>query len=176
MTRYRYMPFSSGSRFTALRVGLLSALLLGSLVWVSSLQVRCDPATATVSIQIVGVYTTNSTGHNMTTFKRGQTVIVWVTVRNLGSDLDLPPLGPITWVEVTDPRSAPFTVQFHIGVLPGGGRITRAGFNVRLDYGPGIVDIPTGTYRASGFVSDKMISQGGSFFAPQASATFEVSL
>lgn len=154
---------------------MLSALVLGSLIWFSSLQIRCTPATEAVNIQIVGVYTTNSTGYNMTTFKRGQTVIVWVAVRNLGSDLDLPPLGPIMWVEIADPRNAPFTVQFHIGVLLGGGRITRAGFNVRLDYGPGIVDIPTGTYRASGFVSDKMISQGGSFFAPQGSTTFEVS-
>jgi len=161
--------------FTALRVALLSALMLSSVIWFSSLRVRFTPATAAVNIQIVGVYTTNSTGYNMTTFKRGQTVIAWVAVRNLGLDVDLSPLGPITWVEVTDPRNAPFTVQFHIGVLLGGGRITRAGFNVRLDYGPGLTDIPTGTYKVSGFVSDKMISQGGSFFAPQVSTTFEVS-
>jgi len=163
-----------GSISVLLRGGLFSVLLLSLLVTIS--QVPVGRVNAAISVEIVGVYTTNMSGANMTTFSRGQTIIVWVAVRNSGSDLDFSPLGPIIWIEVVDPRNSPFTVQFHIGVLLGGGRISRAGFSVLLAYGPGLTDIPLGRYKSNAFVSDKMIALGGSFFAPQVSTTFDVSL
>jgi len=175
LTRYRYGSLLRSPIFTLLKASLLSILLLNSVVGMPSIQMRFVPVSSQLSIEIVGVYTTDTNGTNMTTFRRGQTIIVWVAVRNSGSDLDLSPLGPITWTEVVDPRNAPLTIQLHISVLLGGRRVTREGFSVLLGYGPGLTDIPLGMYKASGFVSDKMISQGGSFFAPQVSTTFEVS-
>jgi hypothetical protein len=111
---------------------------------------------------------------NTTSFSRGQTVVVWLVVNNLGSDLNMLPQGPILWIEVDDSNNAPLTVQYHIGLLPGSGQVTREGFSVVLSYSPGVY-VPTGTYKATGFVSDKMISQGGKFIAPQVSVTFTVS-
>jgi len=160
-----------GRRIILLGISILSILLLSSVIWTPGIRTS---SAQEVNVEIVGVYTTDSNGTNKTTFSRGQTVIVWVAVRNLGSDLDLSPLGPIIWIEVDDPRIAPLTVQYHIGVLPGGGRVKREGFSVFLGYSPGFIEIPLGKYSASGFVSDKMISQGGSFFVPQVTITFNV--
>jgi len=111
---------------------------------------------------------------NTTSFTRGQTLIVWVVVNNSASNLDLLPQGPVIWVEIDDSNNAPLTVQYHLGIILGG-EVTREGFSVALSYGPGLSSgLPIGTYTATGFVSDKMISQGGRFIA-QVSTNFTVS-
>jgi len=155
---------------------LLATSLLAMVLLISLIQYT-PPVHAADNLQIIGVYTSIQSPSGMTnttSFNKGQTVIVWVVVKNSGSDLNLLPQGPIIWVEVDDPGNHPLTVQYHIGTLLGGGQTTSEGFSVALSYGPGLTGIPTGTYKATGFVSDKMISQGGSFI-PSVSTTFTVS-
>ena len=114
-------------------------------------------ASPVASIKIVNVYTTDPENNTQTSFSPGESFIVWIVVENTGADLS----GAIVWVEVDDPRGVPIQVSYQVGDLKKGQTLT-AGFSVSLP-----ASGPSGAYRVSGFVSDKMISAGGKFLATQ---------
>jgi len=116
----------------------------------------------TPSVVIREVYTTDLSGNSSAVFSPGQTVLVWVVVENGGATFD-----GVIWVQIRDANGTPIWIQFHISSLDRGQSVAVAfGFQVTTGVSPGI-------YTASILVSDKLISQGGSFFA-SANAEFAV--
>jgi uncharacterized membrane protein len=119
---------------------------------------------STPSITIVSVYTADLYNNSKTSFKPGETLIVWIVVQNSGADL---PSGMI-WVEVEDPNGVPVSVQFQIALIRRGSSVT-SGFSVTLSD-----SAAAGTYEVKGFVSTGLISKGGKFLAA-GQAAFTVS-
>jgi len=108
----------------------------------------------TPSVVIREVYTTDLSGNSSAVFSPGQTVLVWVVVENGGATFD-----GVIWVQIRDAYGTPIWIQFHISSLDRGQSVTVAfGFQVTAGVSPGV-------YTANILVSDKLISQGGSFFA-----------
>lgn len=116
----------------------------------------------TPSVVIREVYTTDLSGNSSAVFSPGQTVLVWVVVENDGATFD-----GVIWAQIRDANGTPIWIQFHISSLDTGQSVVVAfGFQVTAGVSPGV-------YTASILVSDKLISQGGSFFA-SANAEFAV--
>lgn len=116
----------------------------------------------TPSVVIREVYTTDISGNRSAVFSTGQTVLVWVVVENSGATFE-----GVIWLQVRDVNGTPVWIQFQISQL-GTGQTVRIAFGFQLTAG-----LSAGLYTASALVSDKLISQGGSFFA-SASAQFAV--
>ena len=107
------------------------------------------------SVIIKTVYAGDSTGNPASTFTIGQTIWVWVVIENVGS-----PFQGVVWIQVRDPNGVP--VQIQIIHLP---RI-NSGETVKEPLAFILVGQPTlGVYTINALVSDKLISQGGTFLA-----------
>lgn len=109
---------------------------------------------STPSIMIKTVYAGDSSGNPSAVFTAGQTVYVWVTVQNVGATFQ-----GVIWVQVRDPNGVPVSIQIRISQLTTGETITD-GFGFTF-FGRAAV----GLYSVNALVSDKLISQGGTFFA-----------
>jgi len=110
-------------------------------------------ASLTPNVVITKVYMTDMSRNAKTVFQPGETLIVWVEVVNTGADL----VDGIVWVQIVSPNGAPIGVYFHVGLLARG-QTVKEGFSMNLP-----VDAPRGEYKVIGFVSDRMISEGGKF-------------
>ena len=109
---------------------------------------------STPSVVIKEVYATDMSGTRTTTFSAGQTVLVWVVVENSGATFE-----GVIWVQVRDPNGAPTWIQFQISQL-GTGQTLKVAFGFTIT-----ANMPIGLYTANALVSDKLISQGGTFLA-----------
>ena len=109
---------------------------------------------STPSILIKTVYAGDSSGNPSAVFTAGQTVYIWVTVQNIGATFQ-----GVIWVQVRDPNGVPVSIQIRISQLTTGETITD-GFGFTF-FGRATV----GLYSVNALVSDKLISQGGTFFA-----------
>ena len=108
----------------------------------------------TPSVIIKAVYAGDSVGNPTSTFTEGQTIWVWVVIENIGATFQ-----GVIWIQVRDPNGAPVQIQMHISTL-GGGETVKDGLSFTL------LDHPTiGVYTVNALVSDKLISQGGTFLA-----------
>lgn len=116
----------------------------------------------TPSVVIGEVYTTDISGNRSAVFSPGQTVLVWVVVENSGATFQ-----GVIWLQVRDSNGTPIWIQFQISQL-GTGQTLRIAFGFQLTS-----SVAAGLYNANALVSDKLISQGGSFFA-SASTQFAV--
>jgi hypothetical protein len=109
---------------------------------------------STPSIIIKTVYAGDSSGNPSAVFTAGQTVYIWVTVQNVGATFQ-----GVIWVQVRDPNGVPVSIQIRISQLTSGETITD-GFGFTF---LGLATV--GLYSVNALVSDKLISQGGTFFA-----------
>ncbi len=117
----------------------------------------------TPSITIVAVYLTDPAGLNRSGFRPGETAVVRVIVQNGGAELK----KGMIWVEVDNPDGVPISVTFVETTIGRGGTVT-VGVSTTL-----AESSVSGYYNANSYVSDKMISQGGKFFA-NAKTIFQV--
>jgi hypothetical protein len=108
----------------------------------------------TPSVVISQVYVTDTTGSPSGVFSVGQTVLIWVIVQNNGA-----PFQGVIWVQVLDPNGTPQSIQLQISTL-GTGASVKVGFGFTAS-----ANLPHGIYTANALVSDKLISQGGTFLA-----------
>ncbi len=111
----------------------------------------------TPAVAIAALYLSDMGNATKSIFSPGETLIVWVVVRNVGAPLER---GTI-WAEVDDPGGVPLMVQFQITSM-GRGAEVKAGFSLTLS-----ADAYFGAYKVKAFVSDRMISEGGKFLASQ---------
>ena len=117
---------------------------------------------STPSVVIKDIYATDMSGNRSVVFSTGQTVLVWVVVANSGAAFD-----GVIWVQVRDSKGTPIWIQFQISRLETGQTVKVAfGFQVTSAMGAGL-------YTANVLVSDKLISQGGTFLA-SASSEFAI--
>lgn len=108
----------------------------------------------TPSVIIKAVYAGDSAGNPTTTFTSGQTIWVWVVIENIGSTFQ-----GVVWIQVRDPNGVPVQIQIHISKLD-------AGETIKDGLGFTLLNHPTfGVYTVNALVSDKLISQGGTFLA-----------
>jgi hypothetical protein len=111
-------------------------------------------ASTTPSVSISAVYAGDSSGNPVPTVSAGQTVWIWVVVRNNGATFQ-----GVVWVQVHDPNGMPVQIGIHIETLTSGETIKDGlGFTLPNNAAHGV-------YRVDALVSDKMISQGGTFLA-----------
>lgn len=108
----------------------------------------------TPSVVINAVYTGDSAGNPTSIFTRGQTIWIWVAIQNIGVMFQ-----GIVWIQVRDPNGVPVQIQIHVTQLEAG-QTTRDSLGISL---PG--NAPIGVYTVNALVSDKLISQGGTFLA-----------
>lgn len=109
---------------------------------------------STPSVVIKDVYATDMSGTRTATFSAGQTVLVWVVVENSGATFE-----GVIWVQVRDPNGTPIWIQFQISQL-GTGQTVKVAFGFTIT-----ANMALGLYTANALVSDKLISQGGTFLA-----------
>jgi len=108
----------------------------------------------TPSVIIKAVYAGDSAGNPTSTFTEGQTIWIWVVVENIGATFQ-----GVVWIQVRDPNGVPVQIQMHVSTLNGGETI-KDGLDFTLP------DQSTmGVYTVNALVSDKLISQGGTFLA-----------
>jgi len=108
----------------------------------------------TPSVVISQVYITDTTGNPSGVFSTGQTIIVWITVQNNGAQFQ-----GIIWLQIRDPNGTPQSIQTQISTL-------STGASVKMGFGfTASTNLPRGIYTANALVSDKLISQGGTFLA-----------
>jgi hypothetical protein len=117
---------------------------------------------STPSVVITDVYATDTNGVRSAVFTAGQTVLIWVVVQNSGA-----PFQGVIWVQVRDPNGTPVSIQLQISTLDTGA-IVKVAFGFTI-----MSSLTLGVYAANALVSDKLISQGGTFFA-SGSAEFAV--
>ncbi len=111
-------------------------------------------SSSTPSVIIRVVYAGDSAGNPSGVFSAGQTVVIWVTVENIG-----PTFQGVVWVQIRNPNGIPISIQFRISSL-------NSGETVKDGFGFTFLSKPTpGVYTVNALVSDKMISQGGTFLA-----------
>ena len=110
-------------------------------------------ASSTPNVVITKVYTTDMKWSAKSVFQPGETLMVWVEVVNTGADL----VDGIVWVQILNPNGAPIGVYFHVGLIARG-QTVKEGFGMTLP-----IDAARGEYKVIGFVSDRMISEGGKF-------------
>ncbi len=109
----------------------------------------------TPSITIESLYTTSPDEAEQEEFSAGQTVVIWVIVKNAGAELKKARI----WIEVTDPSGIPITILITVQDLRKGEEI-RSGLQFTLN-----PEAPEGAYKVSSFVSTGLISEGGKFLA-----------
>jgi len=130
---------------TASQVGYLSTAARATFV---------AGASTTPSVSISAVYAGDSSGNPVPTVAAGQTVWIWVVVHNNGATFQ-----GVVWVQVHDPNGVPVQIGIHIETLTSGETIKDGlGFTLPDNAAHGV-------YRVDALVSDKMISQGGTFLA-----------
>lgn len=111
-------------------------------------------SSTTPSVVINAVYAGDSSGNPLSTFSSGQTVWIWVVVKNIGATFQ-----GVVWVQVRDPNGVPVEIRIHITSL-------HAGETFKDGIGFTLLGTPTlGVYRVDALVSDNLISQGGTFLA-----------
>jgi hypothetical protein len=110
--------------------------------------------TTTPSVIIKAVYAGDSAGDPTSTFTSGQTVWIWVVIENIGATFQ-----GVVWVQLREPNGVPVQIQTHVVQLQAGQSI-KDGLGFSL---PG--NAPIGVYMANALISDKLISQGGTFLA-----------
>ena len=111
-------------------------------------------SSSTPSVTITQMYVTDTTGAPTGVFYIGQTVLLWVVVQNEGA-----PFQGVIWVQVLDPSGSPRSIQLQISTL-------NTGASVKVAFGfTATANLPLGIYTANTLVSDKLISQGGTFLA-----------
>jgi len=111
-------------------------------------------ASTTPSVSISAVYAGDSSGNPVPTVSAGQTVWIWVVVHNNGATFQ-----GVVWVQVHDPNGVPVQIGIHIETLTSGETIKDGlGFTLSGSAAHGV-------YRVDALVSDKLISQGGTFLA-----------
>jgi len=108
----------------------------------------------TPSVVISQVYVTDTSGNSSGVFTIGQTILVWVTVQNNGAQFQ-----GVVWVQILDPNGTPQSIQTEISTLATGAPV-KVGFSFTAS-----TNLPRGIYIANAFVSNKLISQGGTFLA-----------
>lgn len=118
---------------------------------------------STPSVVIKDIFASDMSGNRSTIFSAGQTVLVWVVVENSGATV---PEGVI-WVQIRDGNGTPIWIDIYISRLETG-QTVKVAFGFLVTSG-----MSTGLYTANALVSDRLISQGGTFFA---SATTEFTL
>lgn len=109
---------------------------------------------STPSVVIKEVYASDMSGTRTTTFSAGQTVLVWMVVENSGATFE-----GVIWVQIRDPNGTPVLIQFQISQL-GTGQTVKVAFGFTIS-----ANMTKGLYTANALVSDRLISQGGTFFA-----------
>ncbi len=108
----------------------------------------------TPSVIIKAVYAGDSSGNPTSTFKSGQTIWVWVVIENIGATFQ-----GVVWIQVRDPNGVPVQIQIHVAQLAAGETIKDGlGFTLPRTAAHGV-------YTVNALVSDKLISQGGTFLA-----------
>jgi hypothetical protein len=135
-----YSVFASASKPNYLGVASRTTFVVGS--------------STTPSVVINAVYAGDSSGNPLSTFSTGQTVWIWVTVQNIGATFQ-----GVIWVQVRDPNGVPVEIRIHITNLHAGETL-KDGVGFTLLGSPAL-----GVYRVDALVSDKLISQGGTFLA-----------
>jgi hypothetical protein len=109
---------------------------------------------STPSVIIKSVYAGDSSGNPSATFTSGQTIWIWVVIQNIGSTFQ-----GVVWIQVRDPNGVPVQIQIHIANLEAGETIKDGlGFTMASN-------AVAGVYTVNALVSDKLISQGGTFLA-----------
>ena len=109
---------------------------------------------STSGVMIIQLYSTDATNKTSAVFSVGQTVLIWVVLQNIGA-----PIQGVIWIQILDPRGTPVSIQLQISTLDTGGIVKVAfGFSPTANSAQGI-------YSANALVSDKLISQGGTFLA-----------
>jgi len=106
------------------------------------------------SVVIEAVYAGDSNGNLASTFTGGQTVWVWVVIQNIGATFQ-----GVVWVQVSDPNGVLVQIQVRTAQF-GAGQTIKEGLGFSLPKGAVI-----GVYTVNALVSDKLISQGGTFLA-----------
>jgi len=110
-------------------------------------------AATTPSVVIKAVYAGDNSGKPTSTFTRGQTIWVWIVIQS-GSAFK-----GYVWIQVRDPNGVPVQIQVHFVQLD-------AGETIKDGLGFTLLGNPTlGVYTVNALVSDKLISQGGTFLA-----------
>jgi hypothetical protein len=135
-----YMVFASASKSGYSSVTTRTTFVVGS--------------STTPSVIIKAVYAGDSAGNPMSTFTSGQTIWIWVVIQNVGASF-----RGIVWIQVRDPNGVPVQIQTQVAQLLAGQTI-KEGLRFSL---PG--NALTGVYTVNALVSDKPISQGGTFLA-----------
>lgn len=111
-------------------------------------------SSTTPSVNISALYAGDIDGNPTSTFSVGQTITIWVVIQNVGTTFQ-----GLIWVQVRDPNGVPVQIGIHIANLHTGETIKDGiGFTLSNNATPGV-------YRVDALVSDKLISQGGSFLA-----------
>jgi len=111
-------------------------------------------SSTTPSVLISAVYAGDVAGNPISTFSLGETITIWVVVQNFGTTIQ-----GLIWVQVRDPNGAPVQIGIHIENLHTGETIKEGiAFTLSSNATPGV-------YRVDALVSDKLISQGGTFLA-----------
>jgi hypothetical protein len=109
---------------------------------------------STPSVIIRAVYAGDSAGNPTATFTVGQTIWIWVVIQNIGDTFQ-----GVVWIQVRDPSGVPVQIQIHVANLDAGATIKDGvGFTLANN-------AATGVYTVNALVSDKLISQGGTFLA-----------
>jgi hypothetical protein len=108
----------------------------------------------TPSVIIKAVYAGDSAGNPVSTFTTNQTIWVWVVIQNIGTTFQ-----GVVWIQVRDPNGIPVQIQIHTAELEAGETI-KDGSSFTLLGQP-----TTGVYTVNALVSDKLISEGGTFLA-----------
>ena len=109
---------------------------------------------STPSVIIKTVYAGDSAGNPSATFNVGQTIWIWVVIQNIGTSFQ-----GVVWIQVRDPTGVPVQIQIHIAKLDAG-ETTKDGVGFTISGHAAL-----GVYTVNALVSDKLISQGGTFLA-----------
>ena len=111
----------------------------------------------TPSVIIKAVYAGDSAGNPTSTFTSGQTIWVWVIIENIGTTFQ-----GVVWIQVRDPNGVPVQIQTNVAQLAADQTIKDSlEFNLPEN-------ATIGVYTVNALVSDKLISQGGTFLASSA--------
>jgi MG2 domain len=108
----------------------------------------------TPSVTIIQLYATDATGNPSAVFSNSQTILFWVVLQNTGA-----PIQGMIWIQILDPRGTLVSIQLQISTLATGGTV-----KVAFGFTPSSNSLE-GIYSANALVSDKLISQGGTFLA-----------
>lgn len=135
-----YTVFTSATKLSYSRVTTGTTFVVGT--------------STTPSVIIKAVYAGDSVGNPTSTFTEGQRIWIWVVIENIGATFQ-----GVVWIQVRDPNGVPVQIQTHISTLDGGETI-KDGLSFTLSDHPTI-----GVYTVNALVSDKLISQGGTFLA-----------